>query len=91
MTCPWRSIFSYLARLLKTNPPKPEDAPIMARMAKIGIVPGQEFDRSKLPVLGQKLDPKLALLEMVEDMKAKKPVNGWLYWTSNAGSLRDRL
>ena len=55
-------------------------------MAKIGIVPGQDLDRSKLPVLGEKLDPKLALLEMVEDMKAKKPVNGWLYWTSDAGT-----
>ena len=78
--------FSYLAKLLKNNPPKPEDAPIVARMAKIGIVPGQELDHSKLPKLGEKLDPKLALLEMVETMKAKKPVNGWLYWTSNAGS-----
>jgi len=37
-------------------------------------------------VLGEKLDPKLALLKMVEDMKAKKPVNGWLYWISDAGS-----
>jgi hypothetical protein len=83
---PLEEFFSYLARLLKTNPPKPEDGPVMARMAKIGIVPGQEFDRSKLPVVGQKLDPKLALLEMVKTMKAKKAVNGWLYWTSNAGS-----
>ena len=78
--------FTYFAKLLKNNPPKPEDAPIVARMAKIGIVPGQELDRSKLPVLGEKLDPKLALLEMVEAMKAKKPVNGWLYWNTNAGS-----
>ena len=42
--------FSHLAELLKTNPPKPEDAPIVARMAKIGMVPGQDFDRSKLPL-----------------------------------------
>jgi hypothetical protein len=77
--------FSYLGELLKTNPPKPEDAPIIAQMAKIGIVPGQEFDRHELPVLGHKLDPKLALLELVRAMKAKQPVNGWLYWTSNAG------
>ena len=37
-------------------------------------------------MLGEKLDPKLGLVEMVEDMKAKKPVNGWLYWNSNAGT-----
>ena len=54
-------------------------------MAEIGIVPGQEFDDSKLPMLGHKLDPKLALLELVRAMKKKEPVNGWLYWTSNAG------
>jgi hypothetical protein len=40
--------FSYLAELLKTNPPTPEDAPMLARMAKIGLVPGQDFDYSKL-------------------------------------------
>ena len=57
----------------------------MERMAEIGIVPGQDFDRSKLPMLGHKLDPKLALLELVRDMKEKEPVNGWLYWTSDAG------
>ncbi len=78
--------FNYLAKLLKTNPPKPEDAPLLARMAKIGIFPGKDFDHRKLPVVGEKLDPKLALLKMVEDMKAKTPVNGWLYWISDAGS-----
>ena len=78
--------FSYFAQLLKTNPPKTEDALLVDRMAEIGIVPGQDLNRSKLPVLGEKLDPKLALLKMVETMKAKKPINGWLYWTSDAGS-----
>jgi len=78
--------FDYFARLLKNNPPKPEDAAIVARMARIGIVPGQDLDRSKLPVLGGKLDPKIALLEMVEILKTTKAVNGWLYWTSDAGT-----
>ncbi|MGZ6057128.1 MAG: DUF1254 domain-containing protein, partial [Isosphaeraceae bacterium] len=82
---PLDEFFTYLAKLLVSNPPKPADAPIVARMAEIGLVPGQEFDRSKLPKLGHRLDPKLALLELVRDMKAKKPVNGWLYWTSDAG------
>lgn len=77
--------FSYLAELLKTNPPKPEDAPIVEAMAAIGLVPGQDFDHAKLPLLGHKLDPKLALLELVHAMKSTKAVNGWLYWTSNAG------
>ena len=37
---PLDEFFGYLAELLKTNPPKPEDAPIVERMAEIGIVPG---------------------------------------------------
>lgn len=78
--------FTYLCQLLKTNPPKPEDSPLIERLAEIGIVPGKDFDKSKLPALGKRIDPKLALLQMVELMKEKEPVNGWLYWTSNAGS-----
>ena len=77
---PLADYFTYLAELLKTNPPKPEDAPIVALMAEIGIVPGQDFDHSKLPKLGHRLEPKLALLELVHAMKSKDPVNGWLRW-----------
>jgi hypothetical protein len=83
---PLADYFTYLTELLKANPPKPEDAPIVALMAEIGIVPGQDFDHGKLPVLGHRLDPKLALLELVHAMKSKDPVNGWLYWTSDAGN-----
>ena len=78
--------FTYFSELLKTNPPKAEDAPMVAKLAEIGIVPGQDFDVSKLPKLGKKADPKIALLQMVKVMKDKKTVNGWLYWNSNAGS-----
>ncbi len=82
---PLEEFFARLAVLLKANPPKPEDTPIVAQMAEIGIVPGQEFDSGKLPWLGHRLDPKLALLELVHAMKSMQPVNGWLYWTSDAG------
>jgi hypothetical protein len=40
--------FNYLAKLMKTNPPTADDAPMVAKMAKIGLVPGQDFDPSKL-------------------------------------------
>jgi hypothetical protein len=40
--------FKLFAELLKTNPPWAEDAPMVAKLAKIGIVPGQDFDASKL-------------------------------------------
>ena len=42
------SYFKLLAELLKTNPPTAEDAPLVAKLAKIGIVPGQDFDAGKL-------------------------------------------
>jgi len=40
--------FDHLDRLLKTNPPKPEDAEMVAKLAKIGLVPGEDFDPSRL-------------------------------------------
>lgn len=83
---PIDEFFTHLARLLKNNPPKAEDAEFVARFAEIGLVPGQDFDSSKLPKLGKKADPKIALLEMVKVMKDKDPINGWLYWIENAGS-----
>ncbi len=42
------SYFRLFAELLKTNPPSADDAPMVAKLAKIGIVPGQDFDVSKL-------------------------------------------
>lgn len=82
---PMKDFFSYLSALLKTNPPKPEDAPFMEKLAEIGIVTGQDFDESKLPEIGQRVDPKLALLELLKTFKEKEAVNGWLYWIDNAG------
>jgi hypothetical protein len=40
--------FNLLAKLMKDNPPTADDAPMVARMARIGLVPGQPFDASKL-------------------------------------------
>ena len=39
--------FTLLCELMKTNPPTAADAPMVAKMATIGIVPGQSFDKSK--------------------------------------------
>jgi len=63
-------------------PPAPEDAGILSRMARIGIVPGKPFDASKLdPAVRRTLDdlPKRALA-LIEANKAKlgNTVNGWV-------------
>ncbi len=82
--------FEYLAKLMKTNPPTAQDAPIVARMARIGLVPGQDFDPSKLGFLDReviKAVPKLALLEMALRLKKQKTTNGWLYFTEGVGNF----
>lgn len=54
--------FKLFAKLLKTNPPTAADAPMVTKLARIGIVPGQDFDPAKLPpdaVKGLAMTPKL--------------------------------
>jgi len=81
--------FTYLARLLKTNPPSTDDAPVLAKMAKVGIVSGQDFDPSKLGGFDKeaiKAVPKLAQVKILEGFrKAAVPVNGWMYLTNHIG------
>ena len=77
--------FNLLATLMKDNPPTAEDAPIVARMAKIGLVPGQPFDSSKLdPAVVTALQgvPKDAFGKIMANFKnAGTMVNGWLFST----------
>jgi hypothetical protein len=48
--------FKLFAELLKTNMPYAEDAAMVAKLGKLGIVPGQDFDIAKLdPAVAQAL------------------------------------
>jgi hypothetical protein len=63
-------------------PPAAEDAPMLARMAKIGIVPGQAFEMSKLdPAVQAALKdiPQVAL-QKIEANKSNLGAitNGWV-------------
>lgn len=81
--------FSYLAKLLKTNPPAAQDSAIVAQMARIGLVPGQDFDRSKLSAYDEEaLNPvtKLGLMKMVKRVQDQHPINGWLVFGSEVGN-----
>ena len=40
--------FTIFAKSMKPNPPHKEDEPMVKQLARIGIVPGQDFDASKL-------------------------------------------
>jgi hypothetical protein len=96
------SYFKLFAELLKTNPPAAEDAPMVAKMAKIGIVPGQDFDAAKLdPAVAKGIaaSPKPAQDKIAAYLKEAivtgdaKVENGWLFF-HKAGvygtSYRDR-
>jgi hypothetical protein len=49
-----RTFFSRVAMLLPENPPPKEDTAMVERMKKLGIVPGQPFDMSKLDAASAK-------------------------------------
>jgi hypothetical protein len=75
--------FELVARLMgETAPPAPEDAPIVARMARIGIVPGQPFAMDKLsPEVREALEdvPGEALRVIGENRTSLGGiVDGWL-------------
>jgi hypothetical protein len=75
--------FNLMAKLMGgAAPPAAADAPMLARMARIGIVPGQPFDMNKLdPAVRAALNdiPQTALRK-IEANKASvgEIVNGWI-------------
>jgi len=75
--------FKLLAALMKDNPPAREDAPMVANLAKIGIVPGQDYDISKLDAAAQKgleRAGEAGLQKIAAHMKdAGKIENGWVF------------
>ncbi len=77
--------FGRLASLMKDNPPAKADAPILAKMAKIGIVPGEPFEFSKLDSEVQqalKDVPNIAVEKIQRDFKkAGQDINGWIFTT----------
>lgn len=75
--------FKLLAALMKDNPPAKEDAPMVAKMAKIGLVPGEDFDLSKPdPAVAKSLKdvPKLGFEKIMAHFKDSGTLeNGWTY------------
>jgi hypothetical protein len=76
--------FTLLAQLMKSNPPAVADAPALARFAKIGLVPGKDFDASKLNADFAKRIPEIAFDRIMLQFKINKDVqhtNGWNFTT----------
>jgi hypothetical protein len=73
--------FQLFAALLKDNPPQKDDAPMLATLAKLGIIPGQAWDIAKLdPAVAKALQavPKLAQEKILGHFRnAGREANGW--------------
>ncbi|MDH2384514.1 DUF1254 domain-containing protein [Bradyrhizobium sp. CER78] len=78
------SYFKLLCELMKTNPPNEADAPQLAKFARIGIVPGQDFDESKLKADFIKRVPEVSFDRIMIQFKVNKAVkneNGFDFTT----------
>ena len=86
------TFFGRLAMLMKDNPPAAADAPMVAKMASIGVVPGQPFDLNK-----NGSDTAKAISDGVDDGKKRavelgqkpgigKVENGWMLLTTGMGA-----
>lgn len=77
--------FTLMAKLMKDNPATRADAPVVARLAKLGIIPGKTFDIDKSPApiaRALKAAPKAAVKVIIaQEKKGGKEVNGWLIST----------
>lgn len=77
--------FNLLATLMIDNPQAAADAPIIAKMAKLGIKPGAPFDFTQLdPAVQAALKdvPKVAFEKIMAHFKtAGEHINGWLFTT----------
>ncbi len=74
--------FTLLAELMKANPPAAADAPALARFARIGLVPGQSYDASKLQADFVKRVPQVAFDRIMLQFKvgqSVKNINGWMF------------
>jgi len=88
-TMPAGKYFAYAAELLKMNPPRITDEPIIARMKRIGIEPGKSFDPDKLEPAVR--DALRSVPEQAQKLMASKQptvarlVNSWQMNTDTMG------
>lgn len=79
------SYFKLFASLMKDNPPAAADAPMIEKLAKIGIVPGKDFDSTKLPASASGTITETAQKQILGHFKqAGTNLNGWVF-TTKAG------
>jgi DNA sulfur modification protein DndE len=86
------TFFKRLAVLMKANPPAPQDAPMVAKLARLGIA--GDFDPSKLPAgAAPALSrvPETARKMMLQQYATQKHANGWMMTTGSGHYGTDYL
>lgn len=77
--------FTLFSELLKRNPPNAADAPMVEKLASIGIVPGQDFDKTKLDPALVKRIPQVGFGRIMTHFKASdgdiQDIDGWGFTT----------
>lgn len=79
---------------MSRNPAAHYDAPMLEKLATMGLVPGEPFDLSSLPLAqataieaGYKIGRER--LVRLASRSGAEPVNGWTVMTSDIGSYKD--
>ena len=78
------AFFTLLAQLMKANPPAIADAPALAKFAKIGLIPGRDFDASKLHAVFARRITQIAfdrIMLQFKMNKAMQDIHGWTFAT----------
>jgi hypothetical protein len=86
--------FNLLAKLMKQNPPAAADAPMVAKLAQLGIAPGQSFDSSKLGPATDALEtvPQEAFEKIMAHFRqAGTNEGGWVFTTKTGIYRTDYL
>lgn len=87
--------FKKLAELMKDNPPSKEDAPMVAKLTKLGIFAGQDFDLTKAEQnVAKALHQSVKIAQtkiMAHEKKAGIIKNGWIFSTKTGNYGTDYL
>jgi hypothetical protein len=87
-TMPAGKYFAYVAELLKLQPPHLTDEPIIARMKRIGIVPGQSFNIEKVPPAVKKgLEGAPEAAQKLMEWKLPTLARVANYWSMNTDTM----
>ncbi|PND21876.1 hypothetical protein CN934_07465 [Ensifer sp. MMN_5] len=77
--------FTLFAELLKRNPPTDADAPMVAKLAELGIVPGRDFDKTKFDPAFAKRVPEVGFARIMMHFKFGdgdvQDIDGWGFTT----------